>query len=147
MTDQEKFKEYNNKYCAWLKTDPKHFNQGLMKRWFEGPDFVMFYNQNLTYGTFSNFYPVNMSAEIISQDLKDVTVLTSEHLFQAAKFVDKNPEYAKAILQAKTPGQTAKMGRDRKVPGFADNWDNKSFYVMLNIVREKVKVCPEFKTE
>ena len=147
MTDQEKFEAYQAKYQKWLKTYPKQFDQGLMKKWFEGLEFVMFYHQNNNFGSFSNFYPVNMSAKVISPDLEDITVPTSEHLFQAAKFLDKNKEYAKAILKAETPGKTAQMGRDRKVQGFADNWDAKSFYVMLNIVREKAKVCPQFKND
>lgn len=146
-TDQEKFATYNNKYNTWLKTDPKQFNQGLMKRWFEGNDFVMFYHQDNKFGSFSNFYPVQMSSKVISPDLENITVTTSEHLFQAAKFLDGNPNYAKSILQAATPGKTAQMGRNRNVPGFAVGWDQKSFYVMLNIVREKAKVCPEFKEE
>jgi len=66
---------------------------------------------------FSNFYPAPF------------TVLgklfpTSEHFFQAAKFWKTDPAWAEAVRLASSPGECAKMGRDRAHPIIPD-WDEK----------------------
>ena len=76
-------------------------------------------NPILFYGTshpFSNFHP----APFVDEGKE---YATSEHYFQAAKFWKTDPAWAEAIRKAPTPGQCAKMGRDRSHK-MNPNWDN-----------------------
>ncbi len=68
---------------------------------------IKFYHLNKPYGFFSNFapYPIH---------LKDRIWPTSEHYFQAQKFV--NTPHEEEIRQAKTAREAAEMGRDRRRP-------------------------------
>lgn len=74
---------------------------------------INFYHLDKPYGYFSNFarYPIA---------LKDKTWATSEHYFQAQKFVGTAHE--EEIRQAKSPREAAEMGRDRSRPLRSD-WE------------------------
>lgn len=81
------------------------------------------------YGCFSNF-----SAHGFILD--ELYWTTSEHYFQAQKFVDT--PYLEKIRQAKTPKDAANMGRDRSLPLRSD-WDQVKDNVMRKGVLQKFK--------
>ena len=56
-------------------------------------------------------------------DLDGVWWATSEHYFQAQKFVDTDRSWFDKIREVKTPKEAAKMGRDRKHPLRSD-WEH-----------------------
>jgi ribA/ribD-fused uncharacterized protein len=86
---------------------------------------IFFYStRDNRYGCFSNF-----SAHGFSLD--ELWWATSEHYFQAQKFVDTN--HLEIIRLAKTPKDAAKMGRDRKRP-LRPDWET----VKDNIMRKAV---------
>lgn len=66
---------------------------------------IKFYSVNDEYGEFSNFalFPIKLDEKIWP---------TTEHYFQAQKFLDKT--YQEKIRRAKTPMLAAILGRDRK---------------------------------
>ncbi len=66
---------------------------------------IKFYIVNDEYGEFSNFalFPIKLDEKIWP---------TTEHYFQAQKFLDKT--YQEKIRRAKTPMLAAILGRDRK---------------------------------
>jgi ribA/ribD-fused uncharacterized protein len=75
---------------------------------------IYFYGtREVPHGCFSNF-----SAHAFELDGKQWA--TSEHYFQAQKFV--NTEFYGKVLAAKSPRQAANIGRDRKLPLRAD-WE------------------------
>jgi len=163
MTDCGIYALNYNVYRVWLENNLKtnQFQEGLSKYWFEGDNFIMFYfhtgsskdkkkkdgSKVLNYTTFSNFHPIKINAGILGDKFKDIDTFSTEHLFQAAKYTQNNPEYAKKILLTPTAWDAAQMGRDRKIPGYDPDWDKKKFGIMLDIVREKAKICKEFKDE
>lgn len=65
---------------------------------------IKFYSVNDEYGEFSNFalFPIKLDEKIWP---------TTEHYFQAQKFLDKT--YQEKIRRAKTPMLAAALGRDR----------------------------------
>ena len=85
---------------------------------------IKFYRVEEKYGCFSNFarYPI---------ELKDKMWPTSEHYFQAQKFVDTKHEEAIRLIES--PKAAANMGRDRKKPLRSD-WE----VVKDDIMREAV---------
>ncbi|AFY49671.1 hypothetical protein Nos7524_3897 [Nostoc sp. PCC 7524] len=85
---------------------------------------IYFYTVNEQYGCFSNF-----SAHGFVLD--DLYWYTSEHYFQAQKFV--GTLHVEQIRLAKTPKQAANMGRERKRP-LRPDWEQ----VKDNIMREAV---------
>ena len=66
---------------------------------------IRFYSVNDEFGCFSNFapYPITINGK---------TWPTSEHYFQAQKFVGTKRE--EEIRKVKSPMEAAKMGRSRK---------------------------------
>ncbi len=88
---------------------------------------IYFYSVEDEYGDFSNFsrYPIR---------LKGKTWPTSEHYFQAMKFVD--PIQQQKIRQATTPMEAARMGRDRKQKLRRD-WESVKDQVMYEAVQAK----------
>src|SRR5688572_27462622 len=88
---------------------------------------IHFYSTTGAYGCFSNFsrHPVR---------LKGKTWPTSEHYFQAQKYAGTPRE--KEIRQAKSPGEAARMGRDRKHP-LRKDWESVKDAIMLEVVRAK----------
>lgn len=92
---------------------------------------IYFYKVNEPYGCFSNFspHPVHIDRK---------TWPTSEHYFQAQKFVLTAPEYAEQIRLEPSPMKAANMGRSWKVPLRAD-WEEVKDDVMRKAVYTKVK--------
>lgn len=90
-------------------------------------DVIKFYRVNDEYGCFSNFaaYPIKLDGKMWP---------TSEHYFQAQKFVD--PQDAEAIRDVKSPMVAATMGRDRKKKIRRD-WDSAKDDIMYRAVRAK----------
>jgi N-glycosidase YbiA len=89
---------------------------------------INFYRVNEPYGCFSNFspHPVYLSG---------TTWPTTEHYFQAQKFLD--PHYRWQILLAQSPSIAATMGRDRNTP-LRDDWEHIKDDVMCTALRAKV---------
>ncbi|MFV8752570.1 NADAR family protein [Nannocystaceae bacterium ST9] len=90
---------------------------------------IYFYRVEDAYGEFSNFaaYPIVIAGK---------TWPTSEHYFQAQKFVDTDPAWFGAIRKANTPGLAARMGRDRKRPLRRD-WEAVKDDVMRRALQAK----------
>lgn len=61
---------------------------------------------------------------------------SSEHYYQAHKFIDTDPEYAKVIAATNSSVAVAKLGRDAKHP-IDPNWETKKEDVMLRALRAK----------
>ncbi|MEM8535805.1 MAG: NADAR family protein [Chloroflexota bacterium] len=89
---------------------------------------IYFYSIREAYGCFSNFSPHGI-------ELKDKWWPTTEHYFQAQKFV--GTEHEEQIRLAKTPKQAAEMGRDRSRPLRAD-WEEVKDDVMREAVLQKL---------
>ena len=83
---------------------------------------IRFYKCPDPWGFFANFsrHRIEMDGEMWP---------TTEHWFQAQKFVKTDPEWAEAIRHATKPGIAASMGRDRLHP-IREKWDGISFHVM-----------------
>jgi hypothetical protein len=81
------------------------------------------------YGCFSNFSRHGF-------ELDGTWWTTSEHYFQAQKFIATDPVWAEKIRQAKAPKDAANMGRDRKHPLRAD-WELVKDDVMRKAVLRK----------
>jgi N-glycosidase YbiA len=91
------------------------------------PETINFYRPNDEYGVFSNF-----ARHRVYLDGK--TWPTSEHYFQAQKFLDD--AIREKIRHAKTPKVAAEMGRDRSKPLRRD-WEHVKDDVMRQAVRTK----------
>ena len=85
---------------------------------------INFYSTQDDYGAFSNFaaYPIKVKNKIWP---------TSEHYFQAMKFLDV--EYQATIRKATSPMIAARLGRSRKQKLRRD-WES----IKVNIMREAV---------
>lgn len=68
-------------------------------------------------------------------ELDGVIWRTSEHYFQAQKFIHSPSDYRDVML-ALSPGQAAKIGRDRSRPLRAD-WEDVKDDVMRKVLRAK----------
>lgn len=88
---------------------------------------IKFYSVNEAYGEFSNFalFPIKLKGKIWK---------TTEHYFQAQKFVDK--AYQEKIRKASTPMKAAQLGRSRKVR-IIKNWDSIRDNVMYEALKAK----------
>ncbi|RAL25811.1 Swarming motility protein ybiA [Thermoflavimicrobium daqui] len=91
---------------------------------------IYFYRTNEKYGCFSNFasYPIELDGQIWP---------TSEHYFQAQKFITINPSYSEKIRNTKSPMIAAKLGRSRKIP-IRPDWEDVKDDVMRKVVLCKV---------
>lgn len=92
-------------------------------------DVINFYSTADEYGCFSNFaaYPVRIAGTIWP---------TSEHYFQAQKFLDD--EHQSAIRSEKSPMIAARMGRDRKRP-LRKDWELVKDAIMREAILEKFR--------
>ena len=70
---------------------------------------------------------------------------TSEHVFQAFKFITTDMKYARAILVASGPGEAARLGRDRSKP-LRPDWEGVKDDVMRLVVWSKYTQNPDCKT-
>lgn len=70
---------------------------------------LFFYSTSAAYGEFSNFWwaPIEIGGQ---------SWPTSEHYFQAAKFLRTDPAWAQAIRRADNPMDAARRGRSRAHP-------------------------------
>lgn len=98
---------------------------------------IYFYRVGDPYGCFSNFapYPIELDGK---------KWLTTEHYFQAQKFILTAPEYAEKIRQANSPMKAATLGRSRKVPIRSD-WEEVKVAIMEKAVRRKFESYPELQ--
>lgn len=113
-------------------------------------DKILFYRTVGEYGCFTNF----SKHSVIFNGL---IYPTSEHAFQAQKFVN-NPDIMEKIRLLPTPKEAAIMGRDRSLP-LRPDWDSYSEedarsifdislvkdFVMLNVVLAKFNQHPDIK--
>ena len=90
---------------------------------------IYFYKVNEEYGCFSNFahYGFILDGKIW---------MTSEHYFQAQKFV--NTEYQEIIRLLDNPMKAAEMGRRRDLP-LREDWEQVKDGIMKKAVLEKFK--------
>jgi ribA/ribD-fused uncharacterized protein len=88
---------------------------------------IHFYSVSGKYGCFSNFSPHRIT-------LKGKTWPTSEHYFQAMKFVGTPDE--EEVRQAKSPMVAARMGRSRKRP-LRKDWESIKDTIMYEAVLAK----------
>lgn len=96
---------------------------------------IYFYRVNEPYGCFSNFSPHGF-------ELHGKWWHSSEHYFQAQKFVGTPHE--EAIRLAKGPKEAATMGRSRKRPLRTD-WEEVKDDVMRTAVYHKFKSHPNIR--
>jgi N-glycosidase YbiA len=92
-------------------------------------EIIKFYQTNEEYGCFSNFadYPI---------ELKGKSWPTSEHYFQAQKFVGTKHE--EEIRKINSPMMAAQLGRDRKKPLRRD-WEKVKDSIMRDAVLAKFR--------
>jgi len=90
-------------------------------------DTIHFYSVSDDYGEFSNFapYPIRLDGRLWP---------TSEHFFQAQKFLD--PAQRELVRKAHSPMEAALLGRDRKRPLRRD-WESAKVEVMHKAVLAK----------
>jgi N-glycosidase YbiA len=98
-------------------------------------DVILFYSTAEAWGEFSNFarYPITV---------KGKRWPTSEHYFQAQKFVDEKDR--EAVRRAKTPMLAARIGRDRKRKLRRD-WESAKVSVMREAVEAKFRQHPDLQ--
>src|SRR5690606_32064817 len=97
---------------------------------------IRFYSVGADYGEFSNFapYPIALAGKRWP---------TSEHYFQAQKFVDAR--LREKIRKANTPMIAARLGRDRSAPLRRD-WESVKVQVMTEAVLAKFTQHEELRT-
>lgn len=96
---------------------------------------ISFYSTQGEHGCFSNFSRHGF-------ELDGVYWATSEHYFQAQKFV--GTPHVEAIRAAKTPKQAATMGRERTRP-LRPDWEQVKDEVMRRAVLRKFETHPDIQ--
>jgi len=96
---------------------------------------IYFYSTRDQYGCFSNFSPHGFI-------LDDLYWYTSEHYFQAQKFV--GTVHLEQIRLAKTPKDAAKMGRERSRP-LRPDWEQVKDNIMKQAVLRKFVTHTDIK--
>ena len=94
---------------------------------------IRFYSTKGPHGSFSNF----SSHPFVLDGLRWPT---SEHFFQAEKFLDQ--AYRERIRLASSPGAAAKLGRSRDMP-LREGWEGMKDDVMRRAVRAKFAAHPD----
>lgn len=98
---------------------------------------IYFYLQTeKPYGVFSNFSPHGFT-------LDGRYYPTSEHYFQAQKFVH-SPDDFEAVMNASRPMRCAEIGRERHRP-LREDWESVKDDVMRRAVRAKFDAHPELR--
>ncbi|MBD2498999.1 NADAR family protein [Nostoc sp. FACHB-280] len=96
---------------------------------------IYFYSTREQYGCFSNFSAHGFV-------LEDLYWYTSEHYFQAQKFV--GTFHLEQIRLAKTPKEAAKMGRERSRP-LRPDWEQVKDGIMKKAVLCKFETHPDIR--
>ena len=96
---------------------------------------IYFYKTNEEYGFFSNFSKHGF-------ELEAKYWITSEHYFQAQKFVGTESE--EQVRLSSTPMEAADMGRDRSKP-LRKDWEEVKDDIMRRAVLEKFKANNDAK--
>lgn len=98
---------------------------------------IFFYRVKEEYGCFSNFapYPIELGQQKWP---------TTEHYFQAQKFIETAPEHAIRIQTSVSPMQAASLGRSRKYPMRSD-WEDVKVSIMKKAVQVKFQTYPELQ--
>lgn len=96
---------------------------------------IYFYKTIDEYGCFSNFSKHGF-------ELEGKYWMTSEHYFQAKKFIGS--EYEEKVRLASTPMEAANMGRDRSKP-LRKDWEEVKDNIMRTAVLEKFKANSDAK--
>jgi len=78
-----------------------------------------------------------------SVTIRGISYKTSEHYYQAAKFFETDPEWAKAVAAAPNPARSRNMGNDRSHPIHPEWSSGKSVEVMLEVLLAKAKQNPD----
>jgi N-glycosidase YbiA len=99
-------------------------------------DAIRFYSSSGEFGCFSNFSPHPVQ-------LKGKTWPTSEHYFQAQKFVGTADE--EEVRQARSPTIAARMGRSRKRP-LRKDWEFAKDAIMHEAVLAKFTQHDDLRT-
>lgn len=100
-----------------------------------GAEVIHFYSVRSEFGELSNFAPYAVF-------LAGKRWPTSEHYFQAQKFVDAAER--EEIRRARTPGKAAEMGRDRKRKLRRD-WEGVKVGIMREVVEAKFRQHEELR--
>lgn len=82
---------------------------------------IRFWSPRDEYGCFSNFYRVKFV------DNHGTIWQSSEHYYQAHKYISSDIEYAWLVHQAKTPKEAATLGRSGNL---RDDWESVKINVM-----------------
>lgn len=96
---------------------------------------IYFYSIREAYGCFSNFSPHGFM-------LDDLYWYTSEHYFQAQKFVDTS--HLEQIRLVKTPKDAARMGRERNRP-LRQDWEQVKDGIMQKAVLRKFETHADIR--
>jgi len=89
------------------------------------------------YGCFSNFSQHGF-------ELDGLWWATSEHYFQAQKFINTDRPWFDKIQEVKTPKEAAKMGRDRKHP-LRKDWEQVKDEIMQQGVLRKFETHADIR--
>jgi ribA/ribD-fused uncharacterized protein len=100
---------------------------------------IRFHLKGDEHGYLSNFFPLPHGLE-----LDGLVWPTSEHYFQAQKFVDTDPEHAEAIRRMQRPYDAWQMGTDPNHPRRAD-WHSVRDAVMRKAVAAKFRQYPDLR--
>lgn len=95
---------------------------------------ILFYRPRNKYGCFSNFSKHSF-------ELDGKKWMTSEHFFQASKYV-QNPKYYEKIQRCESPNKAAILGRNKKVPLRTD-WEEVKEDVMRRVLEAKFRAHKE----
>lgn len=96
---------------------------------------IYFYTTNDEFGEFSNFSKHGV-------ELDGLWWKTTEHYFQAQKFLDQ--EYKEKIRIAATAKEAANLGRSRKIP-IRNDWEEIKDNVMKKAVLKKFQTHAKLK--
>jgi len=72
---------------------------------------------------------------------RGVIYSTSEHAYQAAKFIESAPEVAEEIINSFSAHDAQRIAHENK-DKICSNWDGKKLQIMEEILREKLKQNP-----
>lgn len=145
------------------------YKNGELYKYNKGILVIEFYNENDKYGEFSNYYGKGQNKKF-KLEYKGKSWPTTEHLFQAFKFLGPNSseidnEYAEIIRQQTTPNKAKIIANQKRGGGYKwrtdlniiidkyknlgvkirKNWDDIKFDIMLKILRLKFTQNPSLK--